>query len=373
MKLKITKATFVLLFGIQCSYVFAQNKAIIDGTYTGTTPNSKVQLLLIKDTGERSLVDSALVDKNAKFHLEPTLLYGGGFYTIEINKIQKNTLILEKGEKITITTDGLANGKFEAKGSKNVEYYKILNELSAAMKAKVALLEKKYQEAVAANDQAKQQALQQQYMVQNTETINKIKGYFPLMGTSLVALYATNFLNPTDEAPFLTVVAEKFEKTNPSNPQVTTFIKKTKKLNATQIGSVAPEIALKTPEGDSLKLSSLRGKYVLVDFWASWCGPCRRENPNVVKMYEKFKNKDFEILGVSLDQQQEPWVAAIKKDNLSWKHVSDLQYWRSIVVGDYGIEGIPHTVLLDKEGKIIAKNLRGAALETKLTEVLGVN
>jgi thiol-disulfide isomerase/thioredoxin len=133
----------------------------------------------------------------------------------------------------------------------------------------------------------------------------------------------------------------------------------------------APEISFPNPSGNILNLSDLKGKVVLVDFWASWCGPCRAENPNVVKMYEKFKNKGFTIFSVSLDEDASKWKEAIEKDKLSWtNHVSDLQGWKSSVVAKYGIEGIPHTVLLNKDGKIIGKNLRGEKLEETLNELL---
>ncbi len=136
------------------------------------------------------------------------------------------------------------------------------------------------------------------------------------------------------------------------------------------LGQPAPGIRLPTPAGDTLALSSLKGKYVLVDFWASWCGPCRRENPNVVATYNKYKDKNFTILGVSLDQQKDKWIDAIQKDGLAWNHVSDLRYWESVVVEMYRFRAIPFNVLIDPNGNIIAADLHGAALDQKLSEVL---
>ena len=136
------------------------------------------------------------------------------------------------------------------------------------------------------------------------------------------------------------------------------------------IGDIAPDFTMNDTEGKPFTLSSLRGKYVLVDFWASWCGPCRGENPNVVAAYNKFKDKNFTILGVSLDEDKANWLKAVQADKLSWKQVSDLKYWNSAAVPLYGISGIPYNVLLDPQGKIIATSLREAGLHSKLQELL---
>lgn len=166
------------------------------------------------------------------------------------------------------------------------------------------------------------------------------------------------------------LVGEKYVQEFPNGYKVAELKQIITPLLKIRIGGIVPEIDLKDTEGQTIKLSQLKGKVVLLDFWASWCGPCRKENPNVVKLYNQYKSKGFEILGVSLDTDKVKWKSAIEQDGLTWKHVSDLGGWRSSAAQLYGVSSIPATFLLDKEGKLIAKGLRGQALENKLAELL---
>lgn len=379
------KLTFSVLCALISIGVFGQaplsKPVTITGKVTNVVPDKKVYLQFINGRGTPITMDSATVAADKTFKINSRIIDGGGYYLVNffgLELSQKVLLILEGDETINITADGIDSpgkrGAFQITGnSKNIEYFNKIVKLNQDLQTKVETWNKQVAIAQGKKDETTLQKIQTEFQAAQTANVAKIKAMIPEMGTNLVALWtAGNFLNPENDLETLLQVATKFEteKHNSPNIHIKTFLQQIKRLKGVDVGTEAPEIAMKTPKDSTLALSSLRGKYVLIDFWASWCGPCRKENPNVVRMYYKFKDKNFDIFSVSLDQDKAPWIQAIEKDGLVWNHVSDLQHWNSAAAAAYGVQGIPATFLLDKEGKVIAKNLRGEELERKLEEIL---
>lgn len=293
-----------------------------------------------------------------------------GFYRLNLYEKQFVNFILNDSD-IQITADGASQeGIAEVKGSKDTEHFNKVNDIMKNFQAEVQQLEVAFQDASTNQDQAKVDSLRQVYVEMEQEKNEQVKAAINEMDNSLAALYAVNFLDPEKEFPFFDELASKYGKSMPNSKYAQEFVSRVDNMRTLSVGQMAPEIALPTPEGDTVKLSSLRGKYVLIDFWAAWCRPCRMENPNVVRMYNKYNDKGFEVFGVSLDRKKEDWVAAIAQDGLTWTQVSDLAYFNSEAARIYNIQAIPATYLVGPDGKIVAKNLRGESLEAKLAEVL---
>ena len=264
-------------------------------------------------------------------------------------------------------------------GSASYEQYKDLQRLQKAFFAATDSLETLAEKARYAGNTANEQ----QYTAQLASlTTNKAESIYATFirqhPNSMVNVYAFNryyeanpTIRPDKMGPLFALLPDSIRQ----SPSGLAFQKRIRDAetfdNGVAIGKMAPNFTQNDPEGKPVSLSSFRGKYVLLDFWASWCGPCRAENPAVVKAYQKYHNKGFEILGVSLDQPgaKEKWIKAIKEDQLTWTQVSDLKYWNNAAVSLYGVQGIPQNFLIDPQGKIIARSLRGAELEKKLDEM----
>lgn len=296
-----------------------------------------------------------------------------GYYRLNFYGKQSVNLILNKSD-VEVNVDGNSQQGFvEINGSPDIDLIMQVQELQAKVNNDPAIAELNEQFTLAAQkkDQETMMALQQKYLQHVKKYNDQIAAIMVEKAPSVgvINLLQQNLLDKDQYYDTYVKVAEKLKKEWSDYSLAQEFIEYVENMKLTAVGQPAPEIALPNPEGEVVKLSSMRGKYVLVDFWAKWCGPCRQENPNVVAAYQKYKDKGFTVFGVSLDRNKEDWLQAIKQDNLTWTHVSDLKYWQSEAAKTYNITGIPFSVLLDPNGVIIAKNLRGAALHQKLEEI----
>jgi thiol-disulfide isomerase/thioredoxin len=322
------------------------------------------------------LVDSTSLDEEGNFEFKnytPKI----GFYRIKTTQDNFAMLVLDSSDKISITGSVKDLGStVKVQGSPETNLFQEFTEMRKANRFQEDSLKVTFQTVMGTlkMDSLKMDSLskifQPVYEAITEKYFRSVADKIKKNPDKYASLPWVQGMPPERYADVYEALDKGLSKKYPHDKSVRTMHDMIEKILSVAVGKEAPEIKLPTPEGKELSLSSFRGKLVLIDFWASWCGPCRKEMPNVVKVYKKYHDKGFEIYGVSLDQEMNRWVEAIKTDGITWPQVSDLKYWNSEVVRTYGFDGIPFTVLVDKDGKILAKGLRGVELEKAIENAL---
>jgi peroxiredoxin len=371
MKINILLFTACLALTAACT---SEKGIKIKGTVTGGDVDV-VYLEEMKGQRNATMVDSFILGDNGSFSFtkaatEPAI------YRIMFSPRKVISLPLITNEKVSLTVNLEDESKmtYEVEGSKNATMVKKLYDHAITVNDEITV---KYDELIASvNPEELTQEMKDQFMVEYdailTNQRETIKGIIEENKGTLGAVFGVNYLDFGKDFDYLNAFAAELAASDFSKMEFAQeFISKVEKLKKVSLGSEAPDIQLQNPEGEIVPLSSLKGQYVLIDFWASWCKPCREENPNVVTAYNNFKGKNFVVYGVSLDKSKEAWIKAINDDKLTWPHVSDLQYWDNKAAREYMVNSIPANFLIDPNGVIVEKDLRGADLRDKLAEILG--
>lgn len=347
------------------------NESATDGTVqiSGKIENAPEGVVVLSQfTDNRpKVLDTLDLGTNGEFTYELTVATPT-FYELNIYG-QKVVRLALLDEDVSINYNFSNPESLTIDGSTDTKEMLKLDKLMESYQTEVNKLNEAYYEAMSKNDSEAIKSIQTEAMNLETTQADRVKEMISSMGDSFASMAAIGLLNPRTDFQFIDQLVGKLNETYPGTTSILQMKQQLDEMRALSVGQPAPEIELPNPDGTVVKLSDLKGKYVLIDFWAAWCKPCREENPNVVRLYSQYKDKGFEVFGVSLDRTREDWVKAIADDGLEWTQVSDLKYFNSIAAELYQIEAIPATYMIDPDGNIIAKDLRGPSLESKLAEL----
>lgn len=376
------KRILILLCSV---FVFAcakEDKAPISGSAQGMKDGTKLYLQMLGESNKRIPLDTALIQNNT-FTFDKSLPQGTDILIINSDQNPRDQLLLINDEApltLTLYADSLSTSLVT--GSVENELFNEYRNTSRQLQLKKQLLTKKLQQAQRETDGVGADLARDEINKMDTAFISDKEAIITAHPDKMVAIFALSdlinakVLKIEESEAYYDSFSENIKEST-IGLSIKQYIAQLKSQRIAEglasIGNKAPAFSAKTPDGEELSLEDTLGKYTIIDFWASWCRPCRMENPNVVNVYNKYHDKGLNIISVSLDRkgQEDRWKKAIKDDKMDWYHVSNLQFWQDPIPRSYGVRAIPATFLLDENGVIIAKNLRGPALGAKMEELLG--
>jgi thiol-disulfide isomerase/thioredoxin len=389
--LRITFGIIVLALISSCG----DNKNANNFQIKGKLINSRGETVSLVDvnSSQPKTLDSVKVNEKGEFVFVKKISEKG-FYIIQTIASNYATIIVDSSEKIIFEGDAKNLGEsYKVTGSKDAEIFvqfnndtrkkfKLMDELRNKQDSIRRVYEtymnttsdKLFLDSLSKMLEPKFNAMSEEYRKLAEETSGYVKKFIDDNTSSFASIAAVQMLNPEHDVDYFVKVSDALTAKYPNVTNLKEFKTYVQGLKHLAIGMPAPEITMNNPDDKPLSLSSLKGKVVILDFWASWCKPCRAANPFVVELYNKYKDKGLDVFSVSLDFKKDAWLEAIAKDKLTWKnHVCDMKQWQSPVVALYGFSGIPFTCLIDKNGNIAGKNLEGPALEHKIKELLAIS